>query len=71
MPPRLAILGLIGGPLLILSFVLILFDVYDNGPGPAGLMALPEIAWEASLGIYTAWKGFRPVPIPEPTVRTA
>ena len=30
-PRRMAMLGLIGGPLLILSFVLILFDVYDNG----------------------------------------
>jgi hypothetical protein len=63
-PPRMALLGLIGGPLLILSFVFQLFDVYDSGPGLSGLMALPEIAWEASLAIYAAWKGFRPVPIP-------
>jgi hypothetical protein len=67
-PPRMAILGLIGGPLLILSFVLTLFNVYENGSGPSGLLALPEIAWEASLGIYAAWKGFRPSPIAEPTV---
>jgi hypothetical protein len=59
-PPRMAILGLVGGPLLILSFVLILFDVYDNGSGPAGLLALPEIAWEVSLTVYTLWRGFRP-----------
>ena len=65
-PRRMAMLGLIGGPLLILSFVLTLFDVYENGSGPSGLLALPEIAWEASLGVYAAWKGFRPVPIPEP-----
>jgi Domain of unknown function (DUF4386) len=62
-PRRLAMLGLIGGPLLIVSFVLILFGVYENGSGPAFLMALPEIVWEASLGIYAAWKGFRPSPI--------
>ena len=68
-PRGMAMLGLIGGPLLILSFVLILFNVYDNGSGPSSLLALPEIAWEVSLGIYAAWKGFRPVPIPEP--RTA
>jgi Domain of unknown function (DUF4386) len=67
-PPRMAMLGLIGGPLLILSFVLILFDVYENGSGLAGLLALPEIAWEASLGIYAAWKGFRPSPIAQPNV---
>ena len=62
-PRRMAMLGLIGGPMLILSFVLILFGVYENGSGPAFLLALPEIAWEASLGIYAAWKGFRPSPI--------
>jgi hypothetical protein len=59
-PPRMALLGLIGGALLVLSFVLQLFDVYDQGSGPSGLLALPEIAWELSLGIYCAWKGFRP-----------
>ena len=70
-PRRMAMLGLIGGPLLILSFVLILFNAYKNGSGPAGLLALPEIAWEASLGIYAAWKGFRPSPIAEPEVSVA
>ena len=65
LPRRMAMLGLIGGPMLIASFVLILFGVYENGSGPAFAMALPEIAWEASLGIYAAWKGFRPSPITE------
>ena len=58
-PPRMALLGLIGGPLLVLSFVLTLFDVYKNGSGPSSLLALPEVAWEVSLTVYTLWKGFR------------
>jgi hypothetical protein len=62
-PRRMAMLGLVGGPMLIVSFVLILFGVYENGSGPAFLLAVPEIAWEASLGVYAAWKGFRPSPI--------
>lgn len=70
-PRRMAILGLIGGPMLILSFVLTLFGAYENGSAPSGLMALPEIAWEASLGVYAAWKGFRPSPIAEPSLTTA
>jgi len=61
-PRRMAMLGLIGGPMLILSFVFTLFGVYENGSGPSFLLALPEIAWEASLGIYAAWKGFRTSP---------
>jgi hypothetical protein len=59
-PPRMAILGLVGGPVLILSFVLKLCDVYEDGSALAGLLTLPEAAWELSLGIYCAWKGFRP-----------
>ena len=59
-PRRMAMFGLVGGPMLILSFGLILFGVYENGSGPAFLLALPEIIWEMSIGIYCAWKGFRP-----------
>ena len=67
-PRRMAMFGLIGGPLLILSFGLILFGVYENGSGPAFLLALPEIIWEISIGIYAAWKGFRSSPITETVV---
>ena len=71
-PPRMAILGLIGGSLLILSFVLILCDVYANGSTVSGLLTLPEAAWELSLGIYCAWKGFRAQsPIAQPAVALA
>lgn len=66
-PRRMAMLGLIGGPMLILSFVLTLFGVYENGSAPSFLLALPEIAWELSIGIYAAWKGFRPSPITSDT----
>jgi Domain of unknown function (DUF4386) len=71
-PPRMALLGLVGGPLLILSFVMILIGVYKNGEGPSGLLTLPEAAWELSLGIYCAWKGFRPSsPIARPEMAMA
>jgi hypothetical protein len=71
-PPRLALLGLIGGSLLILSFVLMLIGVYDNGSTASGLLTLPEAAWELLLGIYCAWKGFRlesPIARPEMATR--
>jgi hypothetical protein len=58
-PRRMALLGLIGGTLLILSFVLKLCDVYEDGSAAASLLTLPEATWELSLGIYCAWKGFR------------
>jgi hypothetical protein len=71
MPRRLAMLGLIGGPLLATSSVLIIFDVFENGSGPSGLLSLPEIAWETSICIYATWKGFRPSPIADVEVATA
>ena len=67
-PRRLALLGLIGGSLLILSFLLILAGVYENGEGPSGVLTIPEAAWELSLGVYCAAKGFRPsgTPVAQP-----
>lgn len=71
-PRRMALLGLIGGPVLIFSFVMQLIGVYKNGEGPSGLFTLPEAAWELSLGIYCAWKGFRTSsPLAEPEVAVA
>jgi hypothetical protein len=58
-PPRMALLGLVGGTLLIFSFVMQLIGVYKNGEGPSGLLTFPEAAWELSLGVYCAWKGVR------------
>jgi hypothetical protein len=62
-PPRMALLGLIGGPLLFLSSCLILLDVIDHGSGISNVLAVPEILWEASVTIYLIAKGFRPSPI--------
>jgi hypothetical protein len=70
-PRRMALLGLVGGPLLLISSVLIVVGAFENGSTPSGLLSLPEIAWETSLGIYCAWKGFRPSPIAEPEMATA
>ncbi len=62
-PRRMALLGLIGGPLAFLGGTLVLFGVFDPGSAPLFLITLPEIAWEASLGIYLIVKGFKPSPI--------
>jgi hypothetical protein len=62
-PRRMAMLGLIGGPLIFASATAIVLGAYDNGSAPASLLALPEIAWEASLTIYLLVKGFKPSPI--------
>jgi hypothetical protein len=58
-PRGMAMLGLIGGPLLILAAILVAFDVIEAGKGIQGVMTIPEALWELSLGIYLVVKGFR------------
>jgi hypothetical protein len=62
-PPRMALLGLVGGPLAFVGGVLVLFGVLE--PLSGGLFALTalEIVWELSITIYTIVKGFRPSPV--------
>lgn len=62
-PRRMALLGLIGGPIAFLSATLVLFGAYEQLSGVSFLMTLPEIAWEASLTIWLLVKGFQPSPI--------
>jgi hypothetical protein len=64
-PRGMAILGLIGGPLLIASFVAVLFGVYAQVSLPSAIATIPEFLWELSLGIYLVVKGFLPAPITE------
>jgi hypothetical protein len=62
-PRGMAMLGLIGGPLLCLSGIAALFDVIDAPSTWQGLATIPEFLWELSLGIYLTVWGFRPSPI--------
>ena len=67
-PPRAAWLGLIGGPLIIVSGTVIMFT--GNDPSNAlhslhslhslqAIVTIPEFAWELFLGVYCTIWGFR------------
>ena len=60
MPRRLALVGLVGGPLLFVGKILVVFGVFDVYSSTAGLFAIPVFIFEASFAIYLIWKGFRP-----------
>jgi hypothetical protein len=56
-------LGLIGGPLIIITGTAILLSGNDPSSGLRSVQSvatIPEFAWELFLGVYCAWKGFRP-----------
>jgi hypothetical protein len=61
-PRWLAIIGLVAGPLLILSGTLVMFAA-DHPSGTLrafqGLTTIPEFIWELGLGIYPLIWGFR------------
>ncbi len=59
-PRPMAILGLVGGALIVVSGTLVLFGVGDMGGTMQGLATIPEGVWELSLGIYCTLRGFRP-----------
>lgn len=74
-PRKMAVLGLVGGPLICLSGIAVLFDVFQQGGTGQGIATIPEFLWELSLGIYLTVKGFRPSPIlsgeAEPALQTS
>jgi hypothetical protein len=51
--------GLIGGPLIILSGIGTLFDLWGPGTTVPALATIPEFIWELFLGIYCTIWGFR------------
>jgi hypothetical protein len=59
-PRQMAMLGLVGGPLIIASGTAVMFGVDHPGGPLQGLATIPEFLWELSLGIYCTVKGFRP-----------
>ena len=55
-PRRLAMLGLVGGPVLFAATTGILFGVLDKGDPLYAIAVVPEFIWELSLGclLYTS-----------------
>jgi hypothetical protein len=58
-PRRLAVLGLIGGPLIVVSGSAAVLHLIEPGGAVQSLSAAPEFFWELGFGIYLVVKGFR------------
>ncbi len=67
-PRGMAILGLVGGPLICLSGAAVILGVIDGGSVGQTVASIPEFLWELSLGIYLIIKGFKPSPLTAGTV---
>ena len=59
-PRRLAVLGLVGGPMLCAYTTGGMFGVFEAGSVWQVIATLPEFVWELSLGIWLIAKGLNP-----------
>jgi hypothetical protein len=59
-PRGMAVLGLVGGPLIIASGVGVLLGVIEEGGVVQGLATIPEFFWELLLGVWPIVRGFDP-----------
>ena len=63
LPRRLSVLGLIGGPLIILSGIAVMFGIIEAASVWQAVATIPEFFWELGLGVYLIVKGFRPAAV--------
>jgi hypothetical protein len=59
-PRGLAMLGLIGGTLIIASGAAIVLGVIEQGGAVQSIVVLPEFFWELALAIWLTVRGFNP-----------
>ena len=60
---RMALFGVVGGPLLAASGIAVLLGVIPQGSALQGIATVPEIVWEAFLGLYLTFRAFKSSPI--------
>jgi hypothetical protein len=62
-PRGMALLGLVGGPLIVLTGTAVIFGVIEAGSATQLIATIPEFFWELSFGVYLIVKGFKPSPV--------
>ena len=62
-PRGMAVLGLVGGPLICVSGAAVLLGIIEAGSTWHNIAVIPEFFWELSFGVYLIVKGFKPSPI--------
>ena len=60
---RMALFGLVGGPILVATAVAVLLGVIPQGSTLQSIATAPEFIWELFLGLYLTFKGFKSSPL--------
>jgi len=58
---RMALFGVVGGPLLAASGIAVLMGAIPQGSPVQSILTIPEIIWELFLGLWLTFKGFSQV----------
>lgn len=59
-PRIMSILGLVGGPAILVSGAAVLLGMIEAGSTPQVIATIPEFFWELSLGLWLLLRGFNP-----------
>jgi hypothetical protein len=62
-PRGLSLIGIVGGPILLIGYIAVLFGLVGQHAPLAGLSALPVALFEFLLGIWLIVKGFKTSPL--------
>ena len=62
-PRMIAVLGLVGGPLIFVSGAAVLFGLYTQVSFWGVVTAIPVFVWEMSLAVWLIVRGFKPSPV--------
>jgi hypothetical protein len=62
-PRKLALFGLIGGPISLVGLTFVLFGQWEQDSSTQVLFTSGEIIWELGLSFFLIFKGFLPSPI--------
>jgi hypothetical protein len=57
-PRALALIGIVGGPLLIIGYLAVMLGFIRQHDPLAGMSAIGVALFEFSLGLWLVWKGF-------------
>ena len=63
---RMALFGVVGGPLLAASGIAVLMGVIPQGSAVQGILTIPEIVGELFLGLWLTFKGFKAASVVAP-----
>ena len=62
-PRGLSLIGIVGAPLLLASYIAVMFGLIGQHAAPTLFAGIPVALFEFSLGVWLVVKGFEPSPI--------